>query len=31
LVAAQEFVFRLRKVERRWRVQRIQAVRTLQK
>lgn len=31
LVAAQEFVFRLRKVDRRWRVQRIQAVRTLQK
>lgn len=31
LVAAQEFEFRLRKVERRWRVQRIQAVRTLQK
>jgi hypothetical protein len=31
LVAAQEFVFRLRKVERRWLIQRIQAVRTLQK
>jgi len=31
LVAAQEFVFRMRKVDRRWRIQRIQAVRTLQK
>jgi hypothetical protein len=31
LVAAQEFVFRIRKVERRWLIQRIQAVRTLRK
>jgi hypothetical protein len=31
LVAAQEFVFELRKQEGRWRVRRIQAVRTLQK
>ncbi len=31
LVAAQEFVFRMRKVEGRWRVRHIQAVRTLEK
>lgn len=31
LAAAQELVFRLRKQEGRWRVQRVQAVRTLQK